>query len=98
MDRASRRVFGTHVTMTDSHVGHIDAIWSSEKAARKYALQKSTHPGVLYASVTAFTLDALGTREALVWYQHGHQDPNDRPFATALYGPVTSRHERHDLH
>jgi hypothetical protein len=84
--------------MTDSHVGHIDAIWSTEKAARKYALQRSTHPGVLYASVTAFILDQLGTREAVVWYQRGRQDPNDRPFATGLHGPVISQHQRHDPH
>lgn len=91
-------VFGTHVTMSDSHVGHIDVIWSSEAEARKHALRCSTHPGVLYASVTVFTLNELGTRKPLVWYIHGRENVNGRPFATGRYGPVISRHNRDDAH
>lgn len=91
-------MFGTHSTMADSHVGHIDAIWSSEQAARKHAVERSTHPGVLHASVTVFTLDELGTRYPLVWYLHGKEDINDRPFPTGRHGPVISVHSRTDPH
>lgn len=93
-----RRVYGTHVTRADSYVGHIDVIWSAEGAARKHALLSSTHPGVLYASVTVFVLDELGTRHPLVWYLHGRENANGRPFATGSHGPVISLHDRNDPH
>jgi hypothetical protein len=94
----ARRVYGTHITRADSYVGHIEVIWSSEAAARTHAMRCSTHPGVLHASVTVFTLDELGTRHPLVWYRHGKENLNGRPFVTGRYGPVISRHDRNDPH
>ena len=97
MERA-RRVYGTHVTREDSYVGHIEVIWSTEGAAREHAKRCSTHPGVLHTSVTTFTLDELGTRHSVVWYRHGRENINGRPFATGLHGPVIALHDRHDPH
>ena len=34
---AAHRVSGTHVTMRDTHIGHIDCIWSTEAEAREHA-------------------------------------------------------------
>ncbi len=98
MSRPDRRVYGTHTTVADSFVGHIDAIWSSERAARKHAAERSTHPGVLHASVTVFILDELCSRYPLVWYQHGREDINGRPFPTGRHGPVISVHSRMEPH
>ena len=49
-------------------------------------------------SVTVFMLDELGTRYPLVWYQHGKENKNDRPFPTGLHGPVISVHNRDEPH
>ncbi len=84
--------------MADSMVGHIEVIWTSEAQARAHAMRRSRDPGVLYASVTVFMLDELGTRYPLVWYQHGEENRNDRPFATGLHGPVVSLHSRDEPH
>lgn len=98
MPTTARHVFGTHITMADSYVGHIEVIWSSEAKAKAHALRRSRDPGVLYASVTVFVLDELGTRFPLVWYQHGAENKNGRPFPTGVHGPVFSIHNRHDPH
>ena len=82
------RVYGTHVTMQDSYVGHIDAIWPTEAEARQHAQAQSTFPGVLRASVTEFTMGELGTRRPVVWYRHGIPDSNGRPFPTDGLMPV----------
>ena len=87
------RVYGTHVTIADSHVGHIDAIWSDEASAREHARTESTFPSVLRASVTEFTLGELGTRRPVVWYRHGEPDSNGRPFPTDGLHPV--HHDKH---
>ena len=42
-------VFGAHITMADSMVGHIEVIWTSEVHARAHAMRRSRDPGVLYA-------------------------------------------------
>jgi hypothetical protein len=76
-----RRVYGVHITQ-DSLVGHVEVIFGSEADAREHALARSTHPAVLRASVTEFTLGELGTFRPVVWFRHGEADPNRRPFPT----------------
>jgi hypothetical protein len=73
-------------------------MWSSEVEAKAHALRRSRDPGVLYASVTVFVLNELGTRVPLVWYQHGAENKNGRPFPTGLHGPVFSIHDPNDPH
>ncbi len=92
---ARRRVYGTHVTVCDSYVGHIDAIWPTEAEAREHAQTQSRFPSVLRASVTEFTLGELGTRRSVVWYRHGKADSNGRPFPT---DGLKSVHDAEHLH
>ena len=54
-----RRVYGTHTARSDSLVRHVEAIWTSEQAARTHAAKRSTHPGVAHASVTVWKM-AIG--------------------------------------
>ena len=42
---ALRQVYGTHVTVCDSYVGHIDAIWPTEAEAREHAHAEQVSDG-----------------------------------------------------
>jgi hypothetical protein len=58
---------------TRRRAGAIEVIFIDERSARAYARSRSNDWRTTSASVTRYTLDRLGTRHPVVWYQHGDE-------------------------
>ena len=74
------RVFSVHTTHP-GRPGTVEVVHASERAAREYAADRSRDDRELAASVTAFRIGELGTRQWVAWYVDGEEQPLrfDRP-------------------
>ncbi len=66
-------VFTVHTTRSDTGAGAVEVIFVDEHAARTYARSRSNDWRITSASVTGYTLDQLGARHPISWYQGGDE-------------------------
>ena len=75
-DKARPRmaVFSVHTSKPDD-IGAIEVVFDNERAAAKFAADRSTDPGALSASVTRYFVGELGTRRPISWFVDGVEQP-----------------------
>jgi hypothetical protein len=77
-------VFTVHTTRPDD-IGAVEIVFTAEHEARAYAADRSTDWRVLAASVTRFTIGALGTRHPVAWFVDGQEQPQRTPRPGRFY-------------
>jgi hypothetical protein len=77
-------VYSVHTARPDD-VGAVEIVFTTEREARAYALDRSRDWRVLAASVTRFVVGQLGTRHPVAWYVDGIDQPHRAARPGRLY-------------
>ena len=60
-------------------------MFTSEREARAYALDRSRDWRILAVSITRYVIAELGTRHPVAWYADGAEQPHRAPRPGRLY-------------
>lgn len=80
----TQSVFTVH-TMRPDDIGAVEIVFTSERDARAYAVDRSKDWRVLAASVTRFTIAELGTRHPVAWFVDGQEQSQRAPRPGRFY-------------
>jgi hypothetical protein len=83
-------IYSVHTARPDD-IGAVEIVFRTEREAIDYAKDRSTDWRILAASVTRFTIGALGTRHPVAWFVDG-KEQSPRAVRPGRFYPTATAH------